>query len=307
MKIKDFQHAENLRFSSISLNVLFFFNSKVFEENKKLWRRVKMNFNNNLVFSKVDIKRKIKIPTKLDEELSELIGIIIGDGHITIDKKYSSHQIYVTGNLKEDIDYLNDWVNCLFFKIFNLNFKIMKYWKYNYFNAVVNSKLIAIFLNKSIGIPCNKKSDIVEVPKIILNSSKANKLAFIRGISDTDFCLTFKRRKLHSYPVIKGKFSSFKMVSQLFDLLKELEFRATTHEDIYLDKRFSQATKEKVVQLTGKVNLERWMSIIGFKNLRHYTKYQIWKKFGFCPPYTTLEQRNQILSGKLDPNSFYGK
>ena len=47
------------------------------------------------------------------------------------------------------------------------------------------------------------------------------------------------------------------------------------------------------------------MKKIGFNNYAKYSKYEVWKKFGFCPPYTTLKQRKKILNGELDPYSFY--
>jgi len=37
------------------------------------------------------------------------------------------------------------------------------------------------------------------------------------------------------------------------------------------------------------------MNFIGFNNPVHITKYQIWKKFGFCPPNTNLQHRIRIL------------
>ena len=51
--------------------------------------------------------------------------------------------------------------------------------------------------------------------------------------------------------------------------------------------------------------LEYWMKSIGFNSRKHLTKYLIWKKSGFCPPYTSLPQREQILNEELDPYSFY--
>ena len=42
------------------------------------------------------------------------------------------------------------------------------------------------------------------------------------------------------------------------------------------------------------------MDLVGIKNPVKFTRYLIWKKFGFCPPNTTLQQRQDILNGKLD-------
>lgn len=40
--------------------------------------------------------------------------------------------------------------------------------------------------------------------------------------------------------------------------------------------------------------------VYSFHNPVHLTKYDIWKKFGFCPPRTKLQQRIDILEGKID-------
>ena len=37
-------------------------------------------------YSGNDIRRGITIPSKLDSELAEIVGIIIGDGHVGFDK-----------------------------------------------------------------------------------------------------------------------------------------------------------------------------------------------------------------------------
>ena len=42
------------------------------------------------------------------------------------------------------------------------------------------------------------------------------------------------------------------------------------------------------------------MKLIGIKNPVKLTRYLVWKKFGFCPPHTNLQQRKDILNGKLN-------
>jgi len=44
---------------------------------------------------------------------------------------------------------------------------------------------------------------------------------------------------------------------------------------------------------------------VGFNNPAQYSKYGVWKKFGFCPSNTTILQRKLILQGKLNPSSLY--
>jgi len=51
---------------------------------------------------------------KIDEELAELIGIHIGDGCISINKRYQEY--YLGGDLKEEKEYHDTWVAPLFNK-----------------------------------------------------------------------------------------------------------------------------------------------------------------------------------------------
>lgn len=44
---------------------------------------------------------------------------------------------------------------------------------------------------------------------------------------------------------------------------------------------------------------------IGFNNPVNITKYTIWKKFGFCPPKLSSEERRKILKGDINPYSYY--
>ncbi len=47
------------------------------------------------------------------------------------------------------------------------------------------------------------------------------------------------------------------------------------------------------------------MEIIGFNNPVQQTRYEIFKKYGFVPAHTYLQQRKEILEGKIDPWIFY--
>jgi len=49
------------------------------------------------------------------------------------------------------------------------------------------------------------------------------------------------------------------------------------------------------------------MEKIGFNSTKHLTKYEVWKKFGYCPPNTNIRQRKQILEGNLKIEDFYKK
>lgn len=51
--------------------------------------------------------------------------------------------------------------------------------------------------------------------------------------------------------------------------------------------------------------IKKWFEIIGSSNPRHLTRYFVWKKFGFLPPYTNINERKDMLNGKIDPYNYY--
>ena len=50
-------------------------------------------------------------------------------------------------------------------------------------------------------------------------------------------------------------------------------------------------------------DVSKIMKFVNEKNPKHITRYLMWKKFGFCPPYTTLEERKQMLKKEVSPYS----
>jgi len=54
-----------------------------------------------VLYSYRDKKREIKIPTILTPNLAELMGIIVGDGHIRFIEN-SKYDIHIYGDMNED-------------------------------------------------------------------------------------------------------------------------------------------------------------------------------------------------------------
>ena len=49
-------------------------------------------------------------------------------------------------------------------------------------------------------------------------------------------------------------------------------------------------------EISGKENLEKWMSVITPNNPVHVSKYLFWKKFGYYEPKSTLQARLDALN-----------
>jgi len=260
-------------------------------------------------FSWTDKRKKIKLPEMLTEELAEDIGIHIGDGSMYLTgPNLKSYEMRYSGDSTEDKEHYINRIIPLKERLFNkqINGKILNF-RGNEYGFVICSKAIFYFYTKIIHIPSGTKTKIAEVPKMIMKSNKSIQAAFIRGLSDTDFSLTFKRKStkhnLNYYPMITANFASRKLVDNLQKILKGLSFNVVILDGI--NKRYNKHYPTHIININGKRNLELWMKIIGFNNPKHLTKYLVWKKFGFCPPRLSLKQRKQILTGNLDPYNFY--
>ena len=251
-----------------------------------------------------DEKRKIKIPNILDDSLAEDIGIQIGDGSIPmqIDKKGVQHYVIACyGNITEDREYLRNFVIPLKKKLFNINLTLKDHQAAGTCYIKFESKAIFSFYEKNIILNIGRKNEIV-IPKIILQAPLKIQLACIRGIADTDFSLSFKKntKGFHDNPCISLGCSSKQLVLQIARILNKIKITTSlTLDNEEYDERTKKTYVRNYLYINGKKNLDKWMSSIAFYNPVQTSRYLVWKKFGFCPPKTTLKQRISILKGEI--------
>ncbi len=252
---------------------------------------MKFDFS-NLEISVFDIQKKIYFPSELSVELAELIGILVGDGHLSVLKRigptgkiFTQSTVFVSGNSNEK-EYL-EYIQNLFLTLFNthLTYRIDK--RSEGVLLLCYSKGLVDYLNKVCQIPIGRKCATVRVPKIIFDSSNQMKKAFLRGLADTDFSLCFKNKskKGYAYPVIKGSFRSKQLINDLEKLSLQFGFiYCTCYNLLQFDSRFSKPTLMHAIYLNGVKNLELWMKLIGFSHPKHNQNYQEWLLTGQCVP-----------------------
>jgi intein/homing endonuclease len=211
----------------------------------------------------------------------------------------------ISGSLSEDKAYYEDFINKIFFNLFNTNFKICSQ-RNDELIARLYSKAIAQYFNK-LGVKSGKKVDNNCIPRFIFNSDDEVKKSFIRGVFDTEGSMTFKKDYFgkHSKPIITMKMKSRVFVEQMRDLLEYFGFSVIFYPTSYLDKRSNRISKGYKIELAGKKNLAKYTKLIDFRNPRHLTKVEIWKKYGFYPPRLNYKQRKDVLSGTLNIKSVY--
>lgn len=249
--------------------------------------------NSKKYYSPKDRKKHIILPAKMTEDLAEDIGIHIGDGSMYPNKN-GGYAISCFGDRTEDKEHYLKRIIPLKQKLFNL--QIIPSGRKDVIGFNICSKALYHFY-LSLGIPTGIKARIASVPEVVKKSNKSIKFAFLRGLADTDFSLMFKAKSMkhgnNYYPVISASFASSRLVKDLKEMLQEIGFEAVITKRI--SRRWNKKREDYRIDINGKTNLERWIKLIGFSNPKHYTKYLIWKKHGFCQPRTTLEQRKQLL------------
>jgi len=226
------------------------------------WPRVK--------FSQADLRRNIRIPSTITEEVAELIGIHIGDGHQHV--LNDSYVIEVTCNINEK-SYVDHHVAALYEKVYGLRPKPNRIKKGAY-GFRIKSKAIFTF-QRALGLPEGRKISVA-IPEIVMKSRKL-RVACLRGIADTDFGITRGKGGSGKYhPTIIANFSSRALVEQIEIILKDLEFKVSTVYDYKTGKyRFHS------LRLHGFDNLHKWAELVGFNNPKHQAKCIFWKNFRF--------------------------
>lgn len=239
---------------------------------------------------------------KLNHKLAEIAGMFAADGSM------QKQHICMWGNIIEDKEYYDIYLAPLFSQFFDKKLNIHEKRSNSVYGFYLCKKEAINILNKILEFPIGKKTYVVKVPSMIMESKDPKIYAsFIRGFTDCDGCLNFFRRgegyknfkrKFNTYPRIIITSVSKNIIDQISTMLKFLRIKHT----IEIKKKLK---KNKVnpfcILVRGEKRLNQWIKRIGFKNPAKITKYQIWKKFGFCPPYTTIEERRKVLKGEVNP------
>ncbi len=244
-------------------------------------------------------------------ELAEIIGIYVGDGYLRYEG--TRKELDISGGYEEK-EYYDGHVIPLVNKTFNTSLTGKFFPSRSTYGFVIRDRsVLKIF--KELGFPSGNKSTIIKIPDIIKYSNDKEIIVhFLRGYFDTDGCICFRNRrggksysayqqKYHYHPRIILASVSKPLVEDLRVILTQLGFTFNIFVKESKQKNWNTSFH---ITLVGKLNLERWMALVGMKNTAKHSRHLIWKKFGFNPPHTTFEQRINILDGKLDPHSMYG-
>ncbi|UCD03956.1 MAG: hypothetical protein JSW73_05470 [Candidatus Woesearchaeota archaeon] len=230
---------------------------------------------------------------ELTKDLAEFIGICIGDGCISVNKRYS--ELSVCGDSIEEREYYDKTVIPLFNKTIGkplLDYKLSgrDYSKNGVYGFKIFNKAVVDYL-RNIGLKPGKKTNI-EIPERLMTESLIRNV--LRGIFDTDGTVYFNKSTSgkHTQPRIKISSTSKNLIFQIKQISEKLGFRPYFKKP-YKGKRDLNPVYSLV--LYKKEDINRWIKEIGFNNPKHTSKIDIWKKIGKGLPRSNLKERKSII------------
>ena len=241
--------------------------------------------------------KKIIVPEK-SEFLAEECGIHYGDGYMKIRKdKWGTHyEYFFASHTQDDINY-REYVKNLMKKLYDLKPTADR--SYGNDASLTFSCKELINFKLSIGMLLSPKIDLT-VPRWI-KENKEFLRNFLRGLFDTDGCLSFKSKNgnPHNYPVIHLKLSDKNLIEEIQESLESFSLNSCLVKYFQLDKRTNKVYLGYGLDISGHENLQTFLMEIKFNNRKHITKYLVYEKLGYCPPNTTLKERESILKDCL--------
>ena len=205
----------------------------------------------NVELSRFDKNKKLVLPKKLSPLLAEEIGAHVGDGTLSKKKYYFSIRCD-----KREKDYFTNFLFYAYKYLFNLNLNLLERGSISGFE--VSSRGIYEFKNNVLGIVTGKKAYRIRVPKCILNSkNKDIYSSFLRGVFDTDGCITFRNGK---YPLIAILIKSKVLIDDLNFMFCKLGY--------------IPCVSGYRITLNGPVMVQKWINEIGSHNPKHLGKFE---------------------------------
>ena len=230
--------------------------------------------------SKKDVKKGLRLPKSINENVAYLSGVLAGDGSINVRVERYDYEIKCVGNPKDEKDLYFNVISPLFKKEFGIKLNPKYYDKGTTFGIRLWSKALVEYFTKVISLPKGKKYESLKIP-LIFKKNKRFTIAFIRGLFDTDGCLNLKRgyQNNKSYPVIVGSSKSKSFMIEISNILKNLNFKVKEYFDyVKPDERVKEGfTIINNLELPGHKNLINWIKMIGFRSPKHLEKYKLWK------------------------------
>jgi len=250
---------------------------------------------------------------KRNANTTELVGLSFGDGGLTFRNNSKRVKFQLRGDLREEKENYEKHIAPLFNKevmlpLFGRKVGFVFNKRMNFYGISVESVKIEKPLNY-LGIPSGVKKELF-IPEWIKNNKNYSKL-FLRGYFDTDGSVScqrnysIKNNKYHTQIRIYLVSTSKNLMDEISKILSNYNFKFIFDSREPPSNDGFKRQKSYRIKICGGIQVDKWFKEIGSKSQKHLTKYFIWKKFGFCPPHTTLIERKKMLKNTLSPYNSY--
>lgn len=237
------------------------------------------------VMKKVRMARRLpKIKIRFNKDFCEFFGALMGDGCLSKYKDaYGNRrcEIVLTGDLRYDNNY-HSYLKTLVKKEFGINIYSYGYNSQNLIKSMIKNRALFIELS-SLGFPIGKKGKRLKIPNKLLKLSWELKKYIIRGLFDTDGCISAKKNEGYRYPYICITSTSKKLRNQIRKILRS--------------KGYPAYFNNKNIFIKGIENTKRWMQDIGTSNWKHKFKYNYWLNNRKLPAFLLKEHGLVVQSG----------
>jgi len=222
------------------------------------------------VFSRGDIKRNLRLPKSYTTDLAEFMGILTGDGYMNHYRKYD-YNIDITGNKLSDSEFIEKHVFTLAKKLFNVRGCIIRRNDQNTIYIRIRSRAIFYYLKK-IGFRTGYKRRI-SIP-VWIQKDKKFMIYFVRGLFDTDGCLSLKNRNGKIYPVVSISSKSDLLLKKVQGFIKTNGIPSCLTKNTSTNPRYKKPIIGFKLEVNGFKNCSDWILLIKSNNKRNLSKFK---------------------------------
>ncbi len=217
---------------------------------------------------RVGFSKPITVDLTKNDLAIEFFGVMIGDGclckYYSKTDKCNRYMVFITGNSLRDRKYFEDFLIPLVKKTFNVHAYLRTRRTSNTIDIMIRNKEMFFWLNNN-GFPIGVKGQI-SIPSKLFSLGFQRLKPLIRGIFDTDGCVSARKSENYSRPFAIISSHSVKLRKQVKTLLRGAGYPA-------YDSGHN-------VGINGRLAFKKWFNEIGSNNPRNLDRYRFWLTTG---------------------------
>jgi len=237
---------------------------------------------------------------RLTRSVAADTGIHIGDGHLLIRQQGAdtSYTYDITGNALDDQLYFLSHVIPTIESAYGMSkFGIYVPRQETWISIVYQSKDIALFKNKVLGLPNGRKLDL-SIPSLVFDDPRLMKCC-VREILSTDWLVSFysaSRKRADKYGRIQITMTARRVIEQIDEFLRQyIGIDACCR--VRADTPSLRRRARHVLQINRAEDINVWRREIGFSNPSHISRVMVSERLGECPPSSNILERLSYLAG----------